>query len=147
MPGWRSGGLREALVRALLWVGMARNAVDERGFAAITRLRDAHPASRQMALADFKALVREQYLMLVLDEEAALGAIPGLLPEAVEERREALAALRSVIEASGAPGRAPRRAPAPGRRALRPRAGAGDEPQGILRWRRRWPRPARSTSA
>ena len=37
----------EALVRALLWVGMARNAVDERGFAAITRLRDAHAASRQ----------------------------------------------------------------------------------------------------
>ncbi len=102
--GMAHGGLREALVRALLWVGMARHAVDERGFAAITRLRDAHPASRQMALADFKALVREQYLMLVLDEEAALGAIPGLLPEAVEARREALAALRSVIEASGAPG-------------------------------------------
>ena len=55
---------REALVRALLWVGMARNAVDERGFAAITRLRDAHPANQQMSLADFKALVREQYLML-----------------------------------------------------------------------------------
>ena len=66
------GGLREALVRALLWVGMARNAVDERGFAAITRLRDAHPASRQMSLADFKALVRAQYLMLLVDEEAAL---------------------------------------------------------------------------
>ena len=41
--GMTDGGLAEALVRALLWVGMARNAVDERGFAAITRLRDAHP--------------------------------------------------------------------------------------------------------
>jgi hypothetical protein len=70
--GMSCGGLAQGLVRALLWVGMARNAVDERGFAAITRLRDAHPASRQMTLSDFKALVREQYLMLVIDEEAAL---------------------------------------------------------------------------
>jgi pimeloyl-ACP methyl ester carboxylesterase len=101
------GGLAEGLVRALLWVGMTRSAVDERGFAAITRLRDAHPASQQMTLADFKALVREQYLMLVIDEETALRAIPGLMPEAVEERREAFAALRSVVEASGAPGEVP----------------------------------------
>ena len=84
------GGLREALVRALLWVGMARNAVDERGFAAITRLRDAHAANRQMTLADFKALVREQYLMLLIDEEAALARHPGLLPEPIEERRDGL---------------------------------------------------------
>ncbi len=97
------GGLREALVRALVWVGMARNAVDERGFAAITRLRDAHPESRQMSLPDFKALVRAQYLMLVLDEESALAAIPGLMPERVEDRRAGFAALRGVIEASGPP--------------------------------------------
>ena len=55
-----------------------------------------------MTLADFKALVREQYLMLLVDEEAALRAIPGLLPEPVEERRAAFAALRGVLEARGA---------------------------------------------
>jgi hypothetical protein len=60
-----------------------------------------------MTLSDFRALVREQYLMLVIDEEAALRAIPDLMPEPVEERREAFAALRSVVEASGAPGDAP----------------------------------------
>ena len=96
------GGLREALVRALVWVGMARNAADERGFAAITRLRDAHPASRRMSLADFKALVRAQYLMLVLDEEAALAAIPALMPDSLDDRRAAFAALRAVAEAAGA---------------------------------------------
>ena len=101
--GITHGGLRQALVRGLIWIGMARNAVDERGFAAITRLRDAHPASRQMSLPDFKALVRAQYLMLVLDEEAALVAIPGLMPQPADERREAFSALRSVIEASSAP--------------------------------------------
>ena len=96
------GGLREAVVRALLWVGMGRNAADERGFAAITRLRDAHPASRQMPLAAFKALVREQFLMLVVDEEAALAAIPALSPESLDDRRAAFEALRGVVEASGA---------------------------------------------
>jgi hypothetical protein len=99
--GMSHGGLAEALIRALVWVGMVRNAVDERGFAAITRLRDAHPANRQMSLADFKALVREQYLMLVVDEQAAVRAIPGLMPEPLEARREAFAVLRGVLEASG----------------------------------------------
>ena len=99
--GMSHGGLAEALIRALIWVGMVRNAVDERGFAAITRLRDAHPANKQMSLADFKALVREQYLMLVVDEQAAIRAIPGLMPEPLEARREAFAALRGVLEASG----------------------------------------------
>ena len=70
--GMARGGLAEGLVRALLWVGMSRNAVDERGFAAIRRLRDARPEHRQMSLAHFKALVREQFLMLIVDEEAAL---------------------------------------------------------------------------
>jgi hypothetical protein len=101
--GMSRGGLAEGLVRALLWVGMARNAVDERGFAAIRRLREAHPVSRRMTLSDFKALVREQYLMLVVDEEAALRALPGLLPKAAEDRRGAFDALRGVVEASGAP--------------------------------------------
>jgi hypothetical protein len=101
--GMSRGGLAEALARALVYVGMARNRVDERGFAAIRRLRDAHPESRHMALADFKALVREQYLMLIIDEEAALSAIPELMPEPVEARREAFAALSNVVEASGVP--------------------------------------------
>lgn len=96
------GGLREALVRALLWVGIGRKSVDERAFAAIIRLRDTHPASHQMRLADFKALVRAQFLTLILDEEAALAAIPAMLPASLEERREAFAAIKGVIEASGA---------------------------------------------
>lgn len=99
--GVARGGLAEALARALAYVGMARNAVDERGFAAIARLRAASPAHGAMPLAAFKALMREQFLMLVVDEAAALAALPGLLPESVEERRRAFANLRQVLEASG----------------------------------------------
>ena len=39
----RRGGLREALARSLLYVGVARGGVDERGFEAIRRIRSAHP--------------------------------------------------------------------------------------------------------
>ena len=99
-----SGGLREALVRALLYVGMARNAVDERGFEAIRRMRKARQDHRQMTLAEFKALIRAQYYMLKIDEEAALAAIPGLLPDSMDERRAGFATLREVLGASGALG-------------------------------------------
>src|SRR5262245_12140150 len=72
-----SGGLREAVIRALLYVGLARRTVDERGFEALRRIRRAHG---DMPLADFKALVREQFFMLVLDMEAAIAALPSMLP-------------------------------------------------------------------
>ncbi|WP_347267708.1 DUF3141 domain-containing protein [Paracoccus sp. (in: a-proteobacteria)] len=97
------GGLDQAVVRALVWAAMSRRVVDERSFAAITRLRKAHAACRKLTLGDFKALVRQQYLMLVLDEEAALQAIPALLPEDAEARRNALATVCEVIAASGPP--------------------------------------------
>ena len=86
------GGLREALARALLYVGMARGRVDERGFEAIRRIRRAHPHHAQHDADGFKRLIREQFFMLLLDEEAALAAIPGLLPE--RGRRSGAAALR-----------------------------------------------------
>src|SRR5262249_58108399 len=71
------GGPREAVIRALLYVGLARGGVDERGFEALRRIRRAHG---DMTLATFKALAREQFYMLLMDTEAALAAIPSMLP-------------------------------------------------------------------
>ena len=61
--------------------GMARAAVDERGFEAVRRIRRAHG---DMPLSAFKALVREQFYMLLIDPEAALAAIPSMLPADAE---------------------------------------------------------------
>ena len=94
------GGLRECLVRSLLYVGMPRASVDERGFAAIRRLRGVRDDRPRPTLAEFKTLLREQYFMLLLDEEATLNAIPDLLPSDRDLRRKALAALRQVLSAS-----------------------------------------------
>lgn len=93
------GGLREAGIRGLLYVGSARGMVDERSLEALRHLRRSDPDAR-MRLADFKMLVREQFFMLLLDREAALAAIPKLLPENANERRTAFEAIRNVLSAS-----------------------------------------------
>ncbi|MEY9787150.1 hypothetical protein ABIE77_001708 [Sinorhizobium fredii] len=46
--------------------------------------------------------MRRQFFILLIDEEAALAAIPKLLPEDVNERRAAFDALQEVLQASGA---------------------------------------------
>jgi hypothetical protein len=89
------GGPHEGLVRALLWVGMPRAAVDERGFEAIRRIRAAHAGA--MSLAEFKAMVRDQFLMLLIDEDAAIASLPALLPEDPEIRRKGFGLLREVL--------------------------------------------------
>jgi pimeloyl-ACP methyl ester carboxylesterase len=94
-----SGGLREAGIRALLYVGSARGMVDERSLEAMRRLRQAEESAR-LTLAEFKMLVREQFFMLLLDRDAALGAIPKLLPDNMDQRRKAFAAIQDVLSAS-----------------------------------------------
>jgi Protein of unknown function (DUF3141) len=94
-----SGGLREAGLRALLYVGSARGMVDERSLEALRRLRKADESTR-ITLPEFKMLVREQFFMLLLDREAALAAIPKLLPENKGERRKAFDAIQEVLSAS-----------------------------------------------
>ncbi|TPQ29415.1 hypothetical protein C2U70_28560 [Bradyrhizobium guangdongense] len=93
------GGLREAALRALLYVGSARGMVDERSIEALRQIRREHSGDR-MSLAEFKVLVREQFFMLLLDRDAALAAIPKMLPDNVNLRRGAFEAMREVLSAS-----------------------------------------------
>jgi hypothetical protein len=92
------GGSREAIIRALLFAGMGRAAVDERGFAAVQRIRRAYS---DVPLSTFKATVREQFFMLVLDPEAALAAIPAMLPDDAAQRRKAFDLIWQVLGARG----------------------------------------------
>jgi hypothetical protein len=95
------GGLREAVIRALLYVGLPRASVDERGFEAVRRIRQAQEDMPALALSEFKALVREQYFLLLIDSEAAIAALASLLPEDMEARGKALALIRQVLAARG----------------------------------------------
>ena len=95
------GELREAVVRSILYVGMSRNRVDERGFEMVRRIRRSQSGMPQLPLADFKALVREQYLMLLIDPEASVAAIPSMLPADPEVCLEALDLVKRVLSACG----------------------------------------------
>jgi pimeloyl-ACP methyl ester carboxylesterase len=95
------GGLREAVVRSVLYVGMTRSAVDERGFEMVRRIRRSQSGMPQLPLTEFKALVREQYLMLLIDPEASVAAIPSMLPADPEIRLATLDLVKRVLSASG----------------------------------------------
>jgi hypothetical protein len=93
------GGLVECTIRGLIYAGAPRGAVDERAFEALRKMRKAEGA--RLTLAGFKAAVREQFFLLLLEPEATLAAIPKLLPADVAQRRKCLAAIRNVLSASG----------------------------------------------
>ena len=54
-----------------------------------------------MSLARFKELVREQYLLVCLDEERAMNTLPALLGVDAAERKAALDIVRQVLAAAG----------------------------------------------
>jgi hypothetical protein len=93
-----AGGLREVIIRALLYAGMTRAAIDERGFEVVRRIREVHS---DLSLSDFKSLVREQFNMLLIDQEAALAAIPSMLPPDAKLRSEAFGLIEQVLHARG----------------------------------------------
>jgi hypothetical protein len=93
-----TGGLREAVIRGLLYAGMTRSSVDERGFEAVRRIRSVHG---NMSLSEFKAAVREQFYMLLIDPEGALAAIPSMLPADPDVRRQAFGLITEIMSARG----------------------------------------------
>src|SRR5262245_32644631 len=92
------GGLRAAVIRGLIYAGVDRASVDERSFELARRLREEHG---DMSLADFKTLVREQFNMLLIDQDAALAAIPSMLPSDAETREKAYGVIRQIMNVRG----------------------------------------------
>ena len=96
------GGLIEAAVRALIYVRLPEGKVDERGFAALKQISAELPAAKRVGFARFKEIVKEQYLILLMDAERAIAALPKLLPANRRQCEEALALVRRVLAARGA---------------------------------------------
>jgi hypothetical protein len=74
----RTGGFVEALVRAVLYVISADRALDERCASALYAVR--HDLSH-LSLEQYKALVRDQFFMLLLERERAIKAIATMVSE------------------------------------------------------------------
>jgi hypothetical protein len=94
------GGLREAAVRILLYVGSDEPRVDVRGFRMAERVRDQHLAGERLPGPRRRELFRDQYLLLMLDEAKAVEALPRMLSSA-KDRTAALDMVRQVLSAKG----------------------------------------------
>ncbi len=105
--GMASGGVREAAIRALVYIGMGGEGVDERAFNELRQIRAENDG---VSLQAFKQTLREQYFSLILDRDAALAAIPQMLPPGAESRTQVLATIRRVLQSIG---------PVSGERAMR----------------------------
>jgi pimeloyl-ACP methyl ester carboxylesterase len=95
------GGVEAAVMRALVYIRLPEGSVDERGFAALKLIRASRPVAKRMSLAQFKTIVREQYLLVCLDEDRAINALPTLLGPDATERRAALDVLHRILDARG----------------------------------------------
>jgi pimeloyl-ACP methyl ester carboxylesterase len=96
------GSLIEAAVRALIYVRLPEGKVDERGFSALKQISAEFPAAKRVGFTKFKEIVKEQYLILLLDAERAIAALPKLLPNDRRQCEEALGLVRRVLAARGA---------------------------------------------
>ncbi len=85
-------------IRSLLYIGMAGLGGDERTFNQLRLIRAEHCS---MSLAEFKQTVRDQYSSLLLNTNAALAAIPTMLPTDLKSRSNMLDAIRRVVNAAG----------------------------------------------
>jgi hypothetical protein len=96
------GGLREALIRGMLYVVRGGGGFDEREFNMLKQLCNASITLPKMSQAELRTLIRQQQEILVLDEKNAMEAIPELLDFATESAaQESLSAIHATIQAHG----------------------------------------------
>jgi hypothetical protein len=98
---FETGGSIEAALRSLAYIRMGQGSVDERGFAMVKQLHEAQPTSRLRTVEELKGIVRDQYLLLRLDQARAVAAIPKLLPGDLDERARTLRAIQRIALAPG----------------------------------------------
>ncbi|WP_083567582.1 DUF3141 domain-containing protein [Hyphomicrobium sp. CS1GBMeth3] len=91
------GGPREAALRALIYVRLPEGVIDERGFNLLRALR--REAGKGYTLEEFKRVLREQFLLVLLDEQRAVAAIPGMLAKDPGLARRMAAAVHRMIDA------------------------------------------------
>jgi len=95
------GGPVEAALRAVIYIQRGMGSADERSFAVLKELHDAQPPDRARSMAQLKEALREQSLLLRMDEERAVAAVPALLPRGSAERARMLTSVRRLVSAQG----------------------------------------------
>jgi hypothetical protein len=93
------GGFPEAVARMLIAVIKKRGAIDRRSFLIAHEISEHRSGLPAISEAEVHSLIAEQALLMQLDPEAALRALPRLLPsETDRERAVALVARIMMLE-------------------------------------------------
>jgi pimeloyl-ACP methyl ester carboxylesterase len=98
---FEAGGLEEAALRALAYIRLPEGSIDERGFSVLQLIRASRPVAKRMSLAHFKQVLREQYQLVLLDEQRAISTLPALLGANAGDRKAALDVIHRVLAARG----------------------------------------------
>ena len=98
---FEEGHVAEAVLRALIYIRLPEGRVDERGFAMLKLIRASQPPSKRISLPRFKEMMREQFLLVCLDEERGVTTLPRLLGADAVEHDAALEILHRVLAATG----------------------------------------------
>ena len=85
----------------MIYIRRSDGAADERGFRMLKIIRDTRKANRQLTLSQFKDMVKEQFHLVLFDEERAIKALPKLVHPGEPESDAALDALRALLVAPG----------------------------------------------
>ncbi|MGC8491658.1 MAG: DUF3141 domain-containing protein [Syntrophobacteraceae bacterium] len=88
----------DGFARMLLYQGHDSQVFDERPFRLMQQFIRQAPSENRPSLDEFKQAFRRQSLVLLLNEEKAIDALPRLLPE-IGQRQRALELLRSIATA------------------------------------------------
>ncbi len=97
---FESGGHAEGLIRVMMAVTMADRIFDRTEYAYAEKVALSHPIFSEIRPAVFKDIVKQQAMVLQLDEERAVKALGKLIPKP-EDRREALDLGRQIADADG----------------------------------------------
>lgn len=97
------GGLVEAAIRAQFFVLGLRGEADERQYHHARQLLVQSDDAPQAGTVDFRALVRRQALMLRLEPDAAIAALPDLIAGSAPARIRAAADAIGQIARTGGP--------------------------------------------
>jgi len=99
---WRArmaeGNAVDAAARVLVYIGKAQHRIYKSTFDSLRKLLLAYP---EVSPAQFKAVVREQWAMLAVDERAAIEALPQLLPKDAAAHRSLSDLLQRTVAATG----------------------------------------------
>lgn len=96
------GSLLEAALRALVYIYRSERSIDERAFAALLGVRDHGKANSRPSLVELKDMLRDQFMIVRMDEERAIAALPALLPPSGDAARQAAAdVIHQIVTSRG----------------------------------------------